>query len=232
MARQPWDVTREMFLSVTETDALLARVRDAAGKDAGDRALVDRVIVEGLLFSGLRCSEFCALRLADGPGGEAGAAFWVRGGGKEERTVRLPAAIATLVRTYARRVRPRLLAAGIAAEDPDGPLIVNERGRAYERSGLYRRVVAILASAGLESRASVQLLRHTYGYLAYLRTNGNLLFVQRQLGHSHPMITSVYAQFVDEDYGKLADRLIGSSTGNAPRRARPAAPRHTGHSRA
>ncbi|MFQ5503069.1 MAG: hypothetical protein ACE5EQ_12370, partial [Phycisphaerae bacterium] len=57
------------------------------------------------------------------------------------------------------------------------------------------------------NRASVQLLRHTYGYLAYLQTGGNLLFVQRQLGHAHPMITAIYAQFVEEDYSDLANRV-------------------------
>ena len=44
---------------------------------------------------------------------------------------------------------------------------------------------------------------------AYLRTGGNLLFVQRQLGHAHPMVTSIYAQFVDESYAALADRVMG-----------------------
>jgi integrase len=69
-------------------------------------------------------------------------------------------------------------------------------------------VVKVLTEAGLGDRASVQLLRHTYGYLAYLRTGGNLLFVQRQLGHAHPRITSVYAKFVDESYPDLAERLV------------------------
>ena len=93
------------------------------------------------------------------------------------------------------------------------PLVLNERGKPYERTGLYRRVVRILTEAGLGSRASVQLLRHTYGYLAYKRSGGNLLFVQRQLGHAHPLVTSIYAQFVDEPYARLADAVGGSSTG-------------------
>ncbi len=64
-----------------------------------------------------------------------------------------------------------------------------------------------MTEAGYGDRASVQVLRHTYGYLAYLRTGGNLLFVQRQLGHSRPRITSVYAKFVDESYAELAERI-------------------------
>ena len=83
----------------------------------------------------------------------------------------------------------------------------NERRQPYERTGLYRRVVRILTAAGLKDRASVQLLRHTYGYLAYLKTGGNLLFVQRQLGHAHPMVTVVYARFVDESYADMANMI-------------------------
>jgi integrase len=92
--------------------------------------------------------------------------------------------------------------------DPTQPLVYGERRNPIERTGLYRRVVRVLEAVGLGDRASVQLLRHTYGYLAYLSTGGNLLFVQRQLGHAHPMVTSIYAQFVDEPYGALADYLF------------------------
>ena len=106
-------------------------------------------------------------------------------------------------------MRPRLVPDDVDEDDPGQPLVFNERRRAYERTGLYRRVVRILKDAGLGERASVQLLRHTYGYLAYRRTGGNLLFVQRQLGHAHPMITSIYAQFADERYDELANRVYG-----------------------
>ena len=112
---------------------------------------------------------------------------------------------------------PIWLPASQAADDPNQPFIFHERRRPFERTGLYRRVVRILESAGLASRASVQLLRHTYGYLAYLRTGGNLLFVQRQLGHAHPMITSIYAQFVDEPYAALAEQVAESAAPAAAR---------------
>ena len=85
---------------------------------------------------------------------------------------------------------------------------------AWARAGNRRALIAGYAltpvagafAAGLGERASVQLLRHTYGYLAYKRTGGSLLFVQRQLGHAHPMVTAIYAQFVDESPTALAER--------------------------
>jgi len=133
----------------------------------------------------------------------------VRGTPREDRTVFVPRELSRIVRRYVSEIRPRCLGAGQSPKDMSLPLVVNERGRPYERTGLYRRVVRVLGEAGLGARASVQLLRHTYGYLAYKRSGGNLLFVQRQLGHAHPAVTSIYAQFVAEPYSKLADAVGG-----------------------
>jgi site-specific recombinase XerD len=232
MTRQPWDITPDMFLQPHEVDRLLAAVRTAetAAADA-DRpaAALDRLIVEVLLFAGLRTSEFCRLRLADTSVATGTPNLYVRPAGRDRtapphraadrgddpaagRTVWLPADVDALIRDFVRRHRPALLSRGTRPDDLQQPLAVNERGHAFERTGLYRRVVRILSAAGLAERASVQLLRHTYGYLAYLRTGGNLLFVQRQLGHAHPMITTVYAQLVTEDYAALAARVAAAST--------------------
>ena len=103
----------------------------------------------------------------------------------------------------------RVILAGSQSSGDSGkqPLLINDRGRPFDRTSLYRRVVRILEAVGLGDRASVQLLRHTYGYLAYKRSGGNLLFVQRQMGHAHPMVTSVYAQFVEESYAEIANRV-------------------------
>lgn len=208
MVFNPWKITRRMFLSTTEVDALLAyvsrRVNEAPATDLV-AAIVDRVIIESLLFSGLRNSEFCRLTRADVDLGKEAPAFHVRGTPREDRSIFIPRRLAALLRDFVIDVRPECLPEGVGPRDVSQPLILNERGRPYERTGLYRRVVRILTDAGLGSRASVQLLRHTYGYLAYLRTGGNLLFVQRQLGHAHPMVTSVYAEFVDESYPDMAD---------------------------
>ena len=222
MARLPWEITREMFLDEGETDALLRHVRSAVrkGDERGRSAAeLDRLIVESLVFSGLRSSEFCRLTLADTVVGHGLPAFVVAGPGANRRTVYLPGEASELVHRYVKEVRPAFLPAGAKSRDLRQALVLSEHGQPYERTGLYRRVVRILTEAGLGSRASVQLLRHTYGYLAYLRTGGNLLFVQRQLGHAHPMVTVVYARFVQESYADLAEAVASTMTG----RRRPAA---------
>ena len=215
MTRMPWEVTREMFLDEADVRRLLKSVRERVRAVSGRRraaARLDQLIIEGLLFSGLRNSEFCRLALADTPTGHGQSAFVVRGLGGDDRTVFIPKGLDKLVRGYVRDVRPLFLPEGVRHDDLRQPLIFSERRQPFERTGLYRRVVKVLTAANLQDRASVQLLRHTYGYLAYLKTGGNLLFAQRQLGHSHPMVTVVYARFVNESYADMADLIQDCET--------------------
>jgi integrase/recombinase XerD len=207
MPREPWKISREMFLSEAE----VARLRKfLAQREQDAAAATDRLIIEMLLFSGLRNSEFCQLRVADTVVGQKQSILVVRETPRQNRVVYVPKTVSRLIQTYCRDFRPELLPAGVSAADKNRPLVFNDRGKPYERTALYRRVVRILADAGLEERASVQLLRHTYGYLAYKRTGGNLLFVQQQLGHAHPMVTAVYAEFVKFPSDQLADRIVES----------------------
>ena len=205
-----WQLTREMFLSLNEVESLLRHVRTdhavASGRSRAS-AETDRLVIEGLLFSGLRTTEFCRLTLADTVIGREASVFVVSGLKGRDRTVCVPSEISDLVRHYVWHTRPALLPDGVDPNDLARPLVFGEHRNPFERTGLYRRVVRVLRAAGLGDRASVQLLRHTYGYLAYAGSGGNLLFVQRQLGHAHPMVTSIYAQFVDESYESLAEQV-------------------------
>jgi integrase/recombinase XerD len=219
MPREPWRITRDMFLSEVEVERLLDHVRrrvaDAADPVQRRAAFTDRLLIELLIFSGLRNSECCRLRVEDTVVGTGSSSLRVIENPREQRTVHVPAWLSDLIKRYCRDVRPHLVADGIPPDDASQPLFINERGRGYERTALYRRVLRILTAAGLGDRASVQLLRHTYGYLAYKRTGGSLLFVQRQLGHAHPMVTAIYAQFVDESPAALAERVAAA---DRPRR--------------
>ncbi len=217
MAREPWDITADMVLGQGEVDRLLAFVRSRTARAERESAALDRLIIELLLFTGLRCSEACGLALRDIRVTESAPFLSVGTKHGEARKVWVPSELAALIQAFVTRVRPRLLPAGVDSDDPESRLLVHERGGRFERTGLYRRVVRVLEQAGLGERASVQLLRHTYGYLAYLRTGGNLLFVQRQLGHAHPMITSLYARLVAEDPSALAQRVAMPGSGRAAR---------------
>lgn len=161
-----------------------------------------------LLSSGLRNSELCKLAVSDTSIGVNRSVFMVNGTPPEKRTVYVPDSVSRMVERYVVGTRRRFLPTGVDPDDAAQPLLMSERRRPFDRTSLYRRVVRILAAAGLGERANVQLLRHTYGFLAYLRTGGNLLFVQRQLGHAHPATTSMYAELVEESYADLAERVL------------------------
>ena len=216
MTRTPWEITREMFLSEQEVASLLRHIRSKVNHSTGDQLAstsLDRLLIETLLFSGLRNSEFCRLQIGDTIVATGRSAFTVgdEAAGEEQRVVHIPREVSVLVIDYVSTIRAQFLPADISSSDRQQPLVFHERHRPFERTGLYRRVVRILTEAGLGDRASVQLLRHTYGYLAYSRTKGNLLFVQRQLGHAHPMVTAVYAQFYEENHDQLTEEIYGTA---------------------
>jgi integrase/recombinase XerD len=222
----PWEVTEQMFLSEQEARSLLDYLQrrvETAAATARAAARVDQLIVQLLLYSGLRNSELCHLRVIDTVVGHGESSLHVAGTPKQDRTVYVPCSISRMIEEFVRDVRPECLPADGDPRDLKQPLILNDRGKIYDRTALYRRVVRILTEAGLEDRASVQLLRHTYGFLAYKRTGGNLLFVQQQLGHAHPMVTAVYARFVDHPPGGLAELVnldppVVSKSPPAPRK--------------
>ncbi len=211
-ARDTWALTRDMFLSEEEVDSIRESIRQRLTVEktpAWCSAKTDELIFEVLTFSGIRNSEFCHLRVRDVPPTLKQPALQVAETPRQDRIVAIPQSLAELIRDYVRHVRPQRLHDSIPVKDLDQPLALNDRGRPFDRTTLYRRVVKILTAAGFESRASVQLLRHTYGYLAYKRTRGNLLFVQQQLGHAHPMVTAVYAEFVEFPPAELANLVAG-----------------------
>ncbi len=210
--RETWRIEDRMVLSEADARELLQRlarktIRNDASAAAGYQDAIDYFIVSCLIHSGLTNSEFCGLRLGDTIVGSGESSFHVRGRKGRPRVVVVPQRVSQQVLDYARDSRPRLLPEGVGADELDQPLVLSERGGRYHRTGLYRRVVRILTQAGFADRASVHLFRHTYGCLAYARTGGNLLFVQRQLGHAHPQITTVYARRVEESYEALAERV-------------------------
>lgn len=216
MIKPPWKLTRAMFLTEEELTEL-ARQLDRSVKRAPEAqrstAITDRLIVQCLAFSGLRNSEFCSLRVEDTIIRSGISAFEVCGTPRQDRTVFVPDSISRLLMEFVEDIRPQTLPDDVDPNDVSRALVYNERRRPYERTGLYRRVIRILTAAGFGDRASVQFLRHTYGYLAYKNSGGNLLFVQRQLGHAHPMVTSVYSEFVEEDYAQIADQIAVRSKG-------------------
>jgi integrase len=135
-------------------------------------------------YAGLRVSEVAALDWAD-VDIEARRAR-VLGKGQKERLVALSALLID-----------QLL--------PDtGGNVVQAGGAPYTPASLQRRVNRAIQSAGVE--ATFHQLRHRYGTLAYQAT-GDLIAVGRQMGHSSPVTTAIYAAASDEMADVIADAV-------------------------
>src|SRR5260370_37377973 len=136
MVRLPWQITRKMFLSEDDVDAVLAhlaeQVRRAEPADIAPR--VDELIIRSLLFSGLRNSEFCGLTLANTCIGTGQSLFQVRGTPREDRDVFVPGELSDLIRRFVKEIRPQCLSEGASPRDLSLPLVLNERGRPSERT--------------------------------------------------------------------------------------------------
>jgi integrase len=105
--------------------------------------------------------------------------------------------------------KSRLVALGPLLIDellPDtGGYVVSSTSEQYSASRLERRVNRAIHRAGVD--ATFHQLRHRYGTLAYQAT-GDLIAVGRQMGHSSPVTTAVYAAASDE----VADRIAQAVT--------------------
>lgn len=108
MSAAPWELTREDVLDESEVARLLGVIRHHAAR-CETSAIVNRVIIEGLLFSGLRCSEFCAVRVGDAQLRGPRLAICVRGSSGHGRIVHISAQLAGTIREYVRSVRPGML---------------------------------------------------------------------------------------------------------------------------
>jgi integrase/recombinase XerD len=214
-------IAHDKVLSGAEVETLMESLHKRAlrtNQESWANLQLDELIVVALLSSGLRNSEFCSMAVNDTILWYGDSVFAIRRPASRKRTVYIPSKVSSLVQQYVETVRPRFLPYGMDPKDFTKPLVFSEQRHPFDRTSMYRRVVKILTEAGLGERANVQLLRHTYGYLAYLRTGGNLLFVQRQLGHAHTATTAMYAKLVEESYSDLAERILPAA-GRGPEAA-------------
>lgn len=88
---------------------------------------------------------------------------------------------------------------------PDtGRNVVTGTDRIYSANALQRSANRAIRASGVA--ATFHQLRHRYGTMAYQAT-GDLLAVGRQMGHSSPVTTAVYAAASDEVADKIAEAV-------------------------
>jgi integrase/recombinase XerD len=110
----------------------------------------------------------------------------------KDRIVPLGRAAAAAVQRYLREGRPELV-----GERQERKLIVNFRGNALTRQGLYKIIQRHAKAAGLEGKMSPHTLRHTFA--THLLSGGcDLRSVQEMLGHADVSTTQMYTHLSGE----------------------------------
>lgn len=165
----------------------------------------DKLIVRVLADCGLRLGEVLALRSEDlWEPRRAEFALKVRGKGSHDRLVPLAPAL------Y-RRLRRHLAARAADRRDPVFVALRKGPGGAYgplTKSGLEQAVRNLAREAGIEKRVYPHVFRHSFA-TEWLRRGGNIISLQRILGHSDlTMIQGVYSHLDTSDDYQAAMRVL------------------------
>ena len=185
---EPYSATEiKAMLEACTFDAAWTTRSGRRTRSRRDTAARDRAILITLVDTGLRNSELCALTLREYE--QTHGRLLVRHGkGDKARTVYLGAAAQKAVWRYlTERSDPTL------AE----PLFATRTGKHLNRTSLLHTVQRIAIRAGV-ANANVHRFRHTYA-INFLRNGGNLLELQRLLGHEKMDTLQIYVTLAQSD---------------------------------
>ena len=182
------------YLSAEEIVRLL-EIPDAATV-IGKR---DRAILELMYASGLRISEVVQLKLDDVYLDEG--FLRVLGKGSKERIVPFGDKARESLDDYLINGRPMLLKKTNPAQ-----IFLNYAGALFSRQGLWKLIKAYGRKAGLASRLTPHMLRHSFA--THLVENGaDLRSVQILLGHSSIATTEIYTHLAKGQVKKVYDQF-------------------------
>jgi len=162
-----------------------------AGKDPGEAvSLRDYLLLELLYSTGARVSEVVGINLSDiSENSVNGESIWVlklRGKGGKERMVPLGSYAKSAIDDYLVRTRPSLL-----KKLSESALFLNNRGTRLSRVSAWEIVKRAAEKAGLTSRVTPHVFRHSYA--THLLDGGaGIRVVQELLGHASVTTTQIY----------------------------------------
>ena len=195
-----WIITPDKYLTKDDTKRLRNTCHEKAtiAKSRGIQAPVrDALIIELALGSGLRVSEMAYLKVEDLYLKRGQGAIYVKNGkGGKDRVVDIGSNLKKQILEFLdyRTMNSQYL-------------FPSERGEKMTRSGIQQVFKKWAKKSGLPSHYSIHSLRHTYATNLYKASGYNLRLVQKQLGHSSPSITQVYADVINTDVEEALKNL-------------------------
>jgi site-specific recombinase XerD len=214
-----WEITRDKFFSKEERNRLVKATEEKAIVDLtkSRSTWVKRwMLVDLALFSGLRVSEIANLKIGDLHLNRMEKLIHVRNGkGGKSGYVTIDSDLAKHLKEY--MAWKKTIEESI---DPEAPLLTgSKKGKPYSTMGLQKQFKEAIRNAGLSNHYSIHSCRHTFAtYL--LASTKNLRLVQKQLRHSSPSVTAVYADVTPEDMTEAMEGLRNNGNGHTCRLCR------------
>ena len=203
----PYVLTPEDFLSRKERHTLIKTCKEHSDLDLMNGRMIWPVrwmLIDLALYSGLRVSEIASLKIRDIKTQEPDPHLIVRHGkGNRKRTVYLDEKLSKHLQWFIDYKRKTLHQSTL----PEDPLFAGRKGDHSPPITLMKSFKQAIKAAGLREELSIHRCRHTYATFL-LHDTGNLRYVQQQLGHSDISITSLYADILPEENGKLANKIV------------------------
>jgi integrase/recombinase XerD len=184
-----WELTPEKFLTPIELSSMIAKADElfVLGQTRKRKGLVrDSFLIHTAIFTGLRNSEMCDLKVSDLRIGNGQSHLIVRQGkGGKQRVVHIG-------KDY-KRILKRFLQwkMDVGELNPDAYLLKTERSPRYCVSALWRRWKKYCPK-------TLHSARHTNATLVFKASGNNLRMVQKQLGHSRITTTQIYADVMPD----------------------------------
>jgi integrase/recombinase XerC len=181
------------YLSDAEVRNLLKTVRQSNAPEARR----DRLIIELFLGTGIRLAELTGLNVDDVDLVRKKIRITGKGGRPQDRF--LNTGLRVLLRPYiAERSR------SVTVDEP--ALFVSSRGTRLCDRQVARRVDHWLKASQIQKHLGPHGLRHTFATRLY-RTGGDLLVVQRALGHASVATTQIYTHLCDSQLEEAMESM-------------------------
>jgi len=174
-----------VYLTDQEERDLLRCLRDNRSRN---HALRDYAIIHLLLDTGIRVSELVGLNLEDVDGKHLRVR---RAKGGNPVVKFLPVRTRKAIETYVRRERSK-----VATSSSVEALYLNQQGTRLQSRAVQLLVSVWVERAGIAKTVTPHTLRHTFA-TSLLNKTGNLLLVQKALGHRNVTTTQIYAHVAD-----------------------------------
>jgi integrase len=207
-----WELTPDKFLNGVEIGQMLRKASDlwTLGEAKKRKGLVrDAMLIYTSLFTGLRNSEMCDLKVTDLNIGNGEAHLVVRNGkGGKQRIVHIGKEYKVILKRYLQWKMDN------GEIEPGSYLLRTERSRQFCPSALWRRWKKHCPQHRLHDA------RHTNATILYKASGNNLRLVQKQMGHSRITTTQIYADVLpDEARASMSamEKLAGQSAKGAAR---------------